>query len=238
MNPHAVKTLTINDRQISARSGETILKVARDNGIFIPTLCHLEGISSVGACRLCVVEVQGQNKLLPACVTRIYEGMQIVTESEQLFKYRKLILSLLFAERNHVCSVCVSNGHCELQEMAQRLSLNHVRVANRFPKHHVDSSHPRFIVDNSRCILCTRCVRVCAEIEGANTWGVINRGENSMVVTDLNQPWGESETCTSCSKCVQVCPTGALTEKGRTSTDLYKNKEFLPYLTMMRKEKR
>ncbi len=236
MNPSKVKTLTIDDRPVSARSGTTILQVARDNGIFIPTLCALDGLSSVSACRLCLVEIKGLNKMVPACVTQIFEGMQVVTESEELSKNRKMILALLFAERNHICSICVSNGQCELQSMAQKLGLDHVHVPYRFPVHEVDASHPRFIADNNRCILCTRCVRVCEEIEGANTWGVINRGEKCKVVTDLNQPWGESETCTSCSKCVQVCPTGALIEKGRTSTDRYKKKEFLPYLTMMRKE--
>lgn len=238
MNPSKVKTLTIDDKPVSARSGTTILQVARENGIFIPTLCDLEGLSPVGACRLCLVEIQGLNKMVPACVTQIFEGMQVVTESEKLSDYRKTILALLFAERNHVCSICVSNGHCELQSLAQKLGLDHVHVPYRFPEHKVDASHERFVVDHNRCILCTRCVRVCEEIEGANTWGVINRGDQCQVVTDLNQPWGESETCTSCGKCVQVCPTGALVEKGRTSTDLYKKQEFLPYLTMMREEQK
>lgn len=237
MNPSKVKTLTIDDRPVSARSGDTILKVARENGIFIPTLCALEGITPVGACRLCLVEIKGSDKLFPACVTAVYEGMSVVTDSEQLSKYRKTILSLLFAERNHICSICVSNGHCELQDLAQKLGLDHVNVPYRFPNCDVDASHKRFVADHNRCILCARCVRVCEEIEGANTWGIINRGEKCKVVTDLNQPWGTSDTCTSCGKCVQVCPTGALAEKGRASTEMFKKQEFLPYLTMMREEK-
>src|ERR1700751_4092434 len=109
-----IKTLTLEGKDGSTRQDETILEVARQNKIFIPTLCHLRGLSTVGACRLCLVEVKGSNKLLPACVTRVEEGMEVTTTSELLDRYRKSILELLFTERNHICSVCVSNGHCEL----------------------------------------------------------------------------------------------------------------------------
>src|SRR6476469_8219167 len=120
MSPAAVvKTLKIDGRDFSAREHETILDVARQNGIFIPRMCELEGLSTVGACRLCLVEVKGSNKLLPSCVTRVEEGMEVTTTSERLQNYRRMIVELLFAERNHICSVCVSNGHCELQTMAQ-----------------------------------------------------------------------------------------------------------------------
>ena len=102
------------------------------------------------------------------------------------------------------------------------------------PNASVDASHERFVVDHNRCILCTRCVRVCDEIEGAHTWDVMGRGTNSRVITDLNQPWGTSDTCTSCGKCVQVCPTGALFEKGKSVAEMAKRREFLPYLTTMR----
>src|SRR5436305_6318562 len=108
-----VKTLIINGRDVSARETETILEAAQEEGIFIPTLCHLEGLSEVGACRLCEVEVKGSNKLLPACVTRIEEGMDIQTRSERLDRYRRTLLELFFAEGNHICSVCIANGHCE-----------------------------------------------------------------------------------------------------------------------------
>src|SRR5450755_4863423 len=118
-----VKTLKIDGRDFSAREDETILDVARQNKIFIPRLCELEGLSTVGACRLCLIEVRGSNKLLPSCVTHVEEGMEVTTTSERLNHYRKMIVELLFSERNHVCSVCVSNGHCELQNMAQKLGI-------------------------------------------------------------------------------------------------------------------
>jgi len=237
MNPAAsVKTFKIDGRDFSAAQDETILDVARQNKIFIPRMCELEGLSDVGACRLCLVEIKGSNKLLPACVTRVEEGMEITTSSDRLQNYRRMIVELLFSEGNHICSVCVSNGHCELQTMAQRLGLTHIHFPYRFPKENVDASHDRFVIDHNRCILCTRCVRVCDEIEGAHTWDVMGRGINSQVVTDLNQPWGSSETCTGCGKCVQVCPTGALFEKGRSVAEMEKRRQFLPYLTLMRKE--
>jgi len=231
-----VKTLRIDGRDCSARPEETILYVARENKIHIPQMCELEGLSTVGACRLCLVEVKGSNKLLPACVTHVEEGMEVTTTSERLDHYRKMIVELMFTERNHICSVCVSNGHCELQNMAQNLNITHVRFPYRYPQAEVDASHDRFVIDHNRCILCTRCVRACDEIEGAHTLDIMGRGIESRVITDLNQPWGSSETCTGCGKCVQVCPTGALFEQGRSVAEMEKRRNFLPYLTLMRKE--
>jgi bidirectional [NiFe] hydrogenase diaphorase subunit len=231
-----VKTLRIDGRDVSARQDETILDVARQNNIFIPRLCELKGLSTVGACRLCLVEIKGSPRLFPACVTRVEEAMEVTTTSERLDQYRRAILELLFTERNHVCSVCVSNGHCELQTLAQKLNITHVHFPYRYPVIGVDASHERFVVDHNRCILCSRCVRVCDEIEGAHTWDVMGRGIDAKVITDLNQPWGSSETCTSCGKCVHVCPTGALSEKGRSVAEMLKRRQFLPYLTLMRED--
>lgn len=235
MSPAAVdvKTLTIDGKAVSARAGQTILEVARENKIYIPTLCHLDGLSDIGSCRLCVVEVKGQNKLLPACVTSVFEGMEVTTQSERLQKHRRTILELLFAERNHICSVCVANGHCELQALAQEQGLTHVRLPYRNPELPVDASHERFTADHNRCVLCMRCVRACAEIEGAHVWDVMGRGIDSMVITDLHEAWGKS-TCTRCGKCVQVCPTGALFDKSKIGSDHPKYPDFLPYLNMMR----
>ena len=232
----SIKTLKIDDRDFSARADETILDVARQNGIFIPTLCDLQGLSSVGACRLCLVEVKGSTKLLPACVTLVEEGMEVTTTTERLQGYRRSLLELLFTDRNHVCSVCVSNGHCELQFLAQKLGITHVHFRYRYPDLDVDASHERFSVDHNRCILCSRCVRVCDEIEGAHTWDVMGRGIQALVITDLAEPWGSSETCTGCGKCVHVCPTGALFEKGKSVAEMLKRRQFLPYLTQMREE--
>jgi bidirectional [NiFe] hydrogenase diaphorase subunit len=228
-----VKTLVIDGQNVSARAGQTILEVARENNIDIPTLCHLDGLSDVGACRLCLVEIKGLNKLLPACVATVEEGMEVSTSTERLKKHRRTILELLFAERNHICSVCVANGHCELQALGQEQGVTHVRLPYRNPELSVDASHERFTADHNRCILCTRCVRVCAEIEGAHVWDVMGRGIDSLIISDLHEDWGSS-SCTRCGKCVQVCPTGALFEKGKVGSDHPKHPDFLPYLNLMR----
>ncbi len=153
-----VKTLTIDGVEVSALRGATILEVAREHDIQIPTLCHLEGLSDVGACRLCLVEIKGSNKLLPACVATVFEGMEVSTNTERLQKHRRMILEMLFAERNHICPVCVSNGHCELQTLGQEQGLTHIRLPYRNPSLKVDASHERFTVDHNRCVLCMRCV--------------------------------------------------------------------------------
>jgi bidirectional [NiFe] hydrogenase diaphorase subunit len=234
--PARVKTLKVDTRDVGAQEDQTILEVAQENGIAIPALCHLDGLSDVGACRLCLVEVKGARRLLPACTTQVDEGMEVTTTSETLRKYRRMILELFFSERNHICAVCVANGNCELQSLAQGMGMDHVGVSYLQPKVPVDASHTRFVIDHNRCILCTRCVRVCDEIEGAHTWDVMGRGINARVITDLNQPWGSSETCTSCGKCVHVCPTGALIDKGQSIEEM-KKRQFLSYLTVMREGK-
>jgi bidirectional [NiFe] hydrogenase diaphorase subunit len=226
----AAKTLNINGKQVSADEGATILEAAIEAGIKIPTLCHLDGVYDAGACRLCLVEVTGVNKLLSACTTRIAEGMEVHTDTEQLRKYRRMTLELLFAERNHTCSACVSNGHCELQALAWQNGMDHVRYDYCFPRWSVDASHPRYGLDHNRCILCTRCVRVCDEVEGAHTWDISGRGITARLVSDQGTPWGSSTTCTSCGKCVQVCPTGALSEKGRSVAEAKSHRPYLPYL--------
>ncbi len=234
MRHSRILTIKINDQAISAHEDETILELARQNGIVIPSLCYLDGLSAWGGCRLCMVEIKGSDKLFSACTTYPLEGMEIVADSERLKKHRRDVLGFMFSERNHVCSVCVSNGGCELQDLAAALGMSHVEHPYLNPVLSVDASHKLFCLDHNRCILCTRCVRVCDEIEGAHTWDIMGRGNTARIVADLNQPWGEAGSCTSCGKCVQVCPTGALFEKGKSVAEMRKNREFLPYLQLMR----
>lgn len=233
----AVKTLTIDGKPVSATEDQSVLEAALDAGIEIPTLCHLEGVADVGACRLCLVEVAGIARLLPACVTKVTEGMEVRTQSDRLRHYRRMILELLFAERNHVCAVCVSSGRCELQQLAQSQGMDHVRFDYRFPPYEVDITHRMFGMDHNRCVLCTRCVRVCWYIEGAGTKNVAGRGVNSLIITDLNQPWGDSDTCTSCGKCVQACPTGALFRKGSTVAEMERDRTRLEFIVTAREKK-
>lgn len=233
----AAKTLTVNGKQISAEEGATVLQAAEESGAKIPTLCHLDGVYDVGACRLCLVEITGVPKLLPACTTKVAEGMEVQTDSDRLRKYRRMIVELLLAERNHVCAVCVSNGHCELQTLAYSLGIDHVRCAYNFPRWGVDTTHPLFGMDHNRCVMCSRCVRVCWHIEGAGTKNVSDRGARSRIITDLSMPWGDSDSCTHCGKCVQACPTGALFHKGSTVGEMERERGRLEFIVTAREKK-
>jgi bidirectional [NiFe] hydrogenase diaphorase subunit len=230
----SVKTLQIDGKMVTGPEGESVFAVAWENGIQIPRLCHIGGLTDVGACRLCLVEIEGQRRLQASCLTPVQEGMVVRTDTDKLRAHRKLIIELLMAERNHVCAVCVANGDCELQDLAMRLGIDHLRVRYQFPALPVDLTHERFGLDHNRCILCTRCVRVCDEVEGAHTWDVAGRGAGCRVITDLGQPWGQSDSCTSCGKCVQVCPTGALFSKGKTVGEMEKDRGFLKYIVTAR----
>ncbi len=224
--------LRIDGKDVRTTAGKTVLAAAKENGVSIPTLCHLDGLSDVGSCRLCIVEVGGG--IVTSCTTEAVEGMEVTTNSERIKELRRAVLELIFAERNHVCAVCVSNDNCELQDLACDLQMHSVRVPYAYPLMSLDATHPRFIVDHNRCILCSRCVRVCAEVEGAHTWDIGARGSEARVITDLAVDWGQAETCTGCGKCVQVCPTGAIVEKGKAAAEMEKSPELVAELTARR----
>jgi bidirectional [NiFe] hydrogenase diaphorase subunit len=227
-------SIRIDGQLITAEEGQTVLQAAKANGKYIPTLCDLDGLTPVGACRVCLVEVAGVDRLFPACTTPIQDGMSVTTNSARLTRYRRISIELLLVERNHICSVCVSNGHCELQSMATSLGVNTVEFAYNYPKLSVDTSHPRFVLDHNRCILCRRCVRVCAELEGAHVWEISSRGIHSRVTSEMNERWGQATSCTSCGKCVQSCPTGAMAEKGWAVEEMTKKFKIVSSLAQTR----
>ena len=205
--------ITINGKQIEVPEGTTVLRAAETAGINIPRLCDHKELTPYGGCRLCIVEVQGVRVPMASCTLPVSNGMVVNTETEALKKSRKFILSMLFSERNHFCPFCqVSGGDCELQNAAYAEEMTHWPIQPGWNNFVVDTSHPYFVLDNNRCILCRRCVRACAEMAGNFTLSVAERGAKSMVVADTDIPLGES-TCIKCGSCVQVCPTGAIIDK-------------------------
>ena len=205
--------LTINGKQIEAPEGTTVLTAAKRAGIEIPTLCAHKELTPFGGCRLCIVEVQGFRVPIASCTLPVSNGMVINTETEALKKSRKFILSMLFSERNHFCPFCqVSGGDCDLQNAAYTEDMTHWPMQPGWNKYPVDSTHPYFVLDNNRCILCRRCVRACGELVGNFTLTMAERGAATLVVADTNVPLGES-SCIKCGTCVQVCPTGALIDR-------------------------
>ena len=205
--------ITINGKQIEVPEGTTVLRAAEMAGIHIPKLCDHKELTPYGGCRLCIVEVQGVRVPMASCTLPVNNGMVVNTETEALKKSRKFVLSMLFSERNHFCPFCqVSGGDCELQNAAYHEEMTHWPIQPGWNNFVVDTTHPYFVLDNNRCILCRRCVRACAEMAGNFTLSVAERGAKSMIVADIDVPLGES-TCIKCGSCVQVCPTGAIIDR-------------------------
>ena len=228
--------LKINGVEVEVPEGTMILKAAKDNGIDIPTLCNLEGLSPYGGCRLCLVEISGSPKLFPSCITPVSSGMEVVTNSERLHEYRKMAVQLLLAERTHICSVCVANDHCELQSLANQLGVDHTMFERNFTREEIDSTHDFLVIDRNRCILCTRCIRVCDEIEGVHTLDLQLRGKDAQVIMDLDNKWVNSCSCTSCRKCAKVCPVGAIYIEGEPVSHT-KNKDIAEFIKARRNRK-
>jgi bidirectional [NiFe] hydrogenase diaphorase subunit len=228
--------VVIDGRTLQASEGESVLDVARRGGIAIPSLCYLKGLSVWGACRLCVVEVSARGNLVPACATAAVPDMEVHTDTSRLRAHRRSIVEMLFAEGNHVCAVCTANGHCELQDVAVATGMDHVRLDYQAPSRSVDASHPQYVFDPNRCILCTRCVRACDEIEGAHVWDVASRGQDAYLVSGLGAPWGEVADCTWCGKCVAACPTGALAPQRSSVGEVRREPDVINRLVTARRD--
>jgi len=205
--------ITLNGNPVQAKQDQTILQVAQENQIPIPTLCYHKDLSPTGNCRMCVVEVKNSRFLQAACVTQVTEGMVVETKTPKVEKSRKLSLQMMLANHPQDCLTCESDGNCELQDIAYDLKVDIPSWGSKGTKYPVDSDPNPFIrVDMNKCILCRRCVQACAEIQVRNVWGVANRGIEEQIVAGANTDL-ISANCESCGQCVAYCPTGALTNK-------------------------
>ena len=202
-------SLKINGVQLSGREGMTILEVARANGIDIPTLCYQEELPPIGACRICVVEVEGSRTLVGSCHTPINEGMIVHTHSPKVLATRRVIVELLLASHCGSCLMCDKANKCELRSIATDLEvgLPHFQARRRY--YPVEDISPYLVRDLSKCILCRRCVRACKEIAKQDVFAVGYRGFDSKIVVNYDQPL-DSEACKDCDVCISFCPTGAL----------------------------
>jgi bidirectional [NiFe] hydrogenase diaphorase subunit len=232
MSAHTV-ILKVDGKEVECNEGATILEAAKAGGVEIPTLCNLPGLTAYGGCRLCLVEVSGTSRLFPACTTPAASGMEVTTKSPRLYEHRKMVLQTLLAERTHICAVCVANNHCELQARANEHGVDHVLFERNWSHEEIDSTHDFLVMDRNRCILCTRCIRICDQIESAHTLDLKLRGKDSEVIMDQDEPWGQARTCTSCRKCAKVCPVGAIYIEGE-NIEHTKDREVAEFLAKRR----
>jgi NADH-quinone oxidoreductase subunit G/NADP-reducing hydrogenase subunit HndD len=204
--------IEVNNKTVHARKGETILSALRSAGIQVPTLCSMDDLSPTGACRMCVVEVEGYESLVPACSRTVEEWMKIKTHTPRVLKARKTNVELLLSNHPDDCLYCERNGNCELQKLAEDLNVRERRITSTHVAHKIDNSSQGIVRDPAKCILCGRCVRVCEEIVGISTLDFIRRGDSLQIAPAMSEPMYFSN-CIDCGQCVILCPTGALTEK-------------------------
>jgi iron-only hydrogenase group A len=206
--------LTIDDQKVQVPEGTTILEAARKIGIHIPTLCaHQELGHTPGACRVCLVEVDRSQTLVASCVYPVAEGMKVKTNSERVRRARKTVIELLLSDHPQDCNLCLKNGNCELQKVAELVGVRDIRVPRTdFTHHRIDDSSPALIRDASKCINCLRCIAVCSEVQGVNLLTPEARGFASNIVPAMGGALNEA-VCTYCGQCAVVCPTGAIVER-------------------------
>ncbi len=200
--------ITIDGKECTAKAGQTIVEAARANGIFIPTLCHFDGLKPAGACRICTVRVGGRN--MAACTTPVAGGMIVENDTPEINDMRKSIIEMLFVEGNHMCPVCEKSGNCELQALAYRYLMLAPRFPYLWPRRGVDASIPKLYKDGNRCIQCLRCVRGIT-IDGKKVFGLINRGGKVRISHDpkLSASLDDEQA----QRAMDLCPVGALIRK-------------------------
>src|SRR5499427_3591229 len=207
-------TLTIDGQPVTVPAGTSIMRAAMDTGIQVPKLCATDSVDAFGSCRLCLVEIEGRAGTPASCTTPVAPGMVVSTQTERLKQIRRGVMELYISDHPLDCLTCAANGDCELQDMAGAVGLREVRYGYEGLNHlkqEKDESNPYFTFDPAKCIVCSRCVRACEEVQGTFALTIQGRGFDS-VVSAGDKPFIESE-CVSCGACVQACPTNSLVEE-------------------------
>ena len=204
--------LTVDGRPATARPGQTVLEVAREHGVYVPSLCHSPKVGQAALCRVCVTEVEGMNGLQTSCSLPVREGMEVRTITERVLEARRMNVDLLLSSGVHDCLACEATGRCELQDAAYRLGIERPSFPFSGPRQPIDASSEFIVRDPDKCIQCFRCIRGCNDLVVNEVLDMGHRGDRSTVVCDADLPMGQS-SCVHCGECVQLCPTGALIEK-------------------------
>ena len=204
-------TLTIDNIQVAVEEGSTVLDAARQIGVKIPTLCYLKDINVIGACRICMVEVQGARTFMAACVTPVTDGMVVRTNTPAVIKARKTVLELILSDHPMECLTCIRNQNCELQTLAEEFGIREIRFEGAKTEYGLDDSSPAIVRDPRKCILCRRCISVCSDIQTVKALTAEERGFNTLIAPAFNERLANME-CVQCGQCSLVCPTGAISE--------------------------
>ncbi|GAB6117375.1 NADH-dependent [FeFe] hydrogenase, group A6 [Thermoanaerobacter brockii subsp. lactiethylicus] len=207
--------VTIDGITVEVPSHYTVLEAAKEAGIDIPTLCYLKEINQIGACRICVVEIEGVRNLQTSCTYPVFDGMKVYTNTPKVREARKLNLELILSNHDRSCLTCIRNTNCELQSLSKKLGVDEIRFEGENIKYSIDNASPSIVRDPNKCVLCRRCVSVCSEVQNVFAIGMVNRGFNTMVAPSFGRSLKDSP-CISCGQCIVVCPVGAIYEKDHT----------------------